>query len=157
MVQKLISGGQTGADRAALDFAIQNSIPHGGYCPRGRKAEDGAIPSKYKLTETKSADYPERTELNVRESDATVIITRSAKLSRGSRLTANLAERHRRPYLHLHSGLPAETAGELLREFLARHTPKTLNVAGSRARGTTTIYDFTTAILSDNFPVFIAK
>ena len=69
---KIISGGQTGADRAALDFAIQNGIPHGGWCPKGRNVEDGPIDAKYQLQETPSSDYPQRTEWNVRDSDGTI-------------------------------------------------------------------------------------
>lgn len=78
---KIISGGQTGVDRAALDFAIQNSLEHGGWCPRGRLAEDGIIPPVYHLRETDSAEYEERTEKNVLDSDATVIVTREKELS----------------------------------------------------------------------------
>ena len=74
-VEKIVSGGQTGADRAGLDFAIAHGIPHGGWCPKGRKAEDGTIPERYGLSETSRADYLQRTEANVRESDGTVIFT----------------------------------------------------------------------------------
>ena len=72
---KIVSGGQTGADRAALDWAIDHGTAHGGWCPRGRRAEDGAIPARYLLNETPSARYEERTEWNVRDSDGTVIPT----------------------------------------------------------------------------------
>ncbi len=74
---KIVSGGQTGADRAALDFAIDHGIPHGGWCPRGRKCEDGTIADCYKLNETPSAEYPQRTEWNVRDSDGTVVFSMS--------------------------------------------------------------------------------
>ncbi len=63
---KIVSGGQTGADRAALDFAIAHGIPQGGWCPKGRKAEDGPIPDRYQLKETPSDNYAQRTEWNVR-------------------------------------------------------------------------------------------
>src|SRR5512139_1952957 len=69
LVEKIVSGGQTGADRAGLDFAIEHGIPHFGWCPKGRKAEDGSIDWRYDLKETPSSDYPQRTEWNVRDSD----------------------------------------------------------------------------------------
>lgn len=93
VIEKIVSGGQTGADRAGLDFAIEQAIPHGGWCPMGRLAEDGPIDSKYALTETPSASYPQRTEWNVRDSDATVIFTITAQLTGGSLKTWNVAKR----------------------------------------------------------------
>ena len=91
MIEKIISGGQTGADRAALDFAIYHDIPHGGWCPKGRLAEDGVIEPRYQLRETSTKNYPERTEKNVREADGTVIFTIAPKLTGGSNKTAQLA------------------------------------------------------------------
>ena len=88
---KIISGGQTGADRAALDWAMANNIPHGGWCPLGRLAEDGKIDAQYNLLETPKADYLQRTEWNVRDSDATVIISLAPQLTGGSLATAELA------------------------------------------------------------------
>jgi len=73
----IISGGQTGADRGALDFAIARGLPHAGFCPKGRKAEGGPIPARYRLTETGSADYPDRTRRNVEAADATTIFART--------------------------------------------------------------------------------
>ena len=83
MISKIISGGQTGADRAALDVAIKLSIPHGGWIPKGRKTEDGTLPDKYKLKEMTTASYPKRTEQNVIDSDGTLIIARG-QLTGGS-------------------------------------------------------------------------
>ena len=80
LVQQIVSGGQTGADRAALDWAIQNGVPHGGWCPKGRKAEDGVIDARYHLRQTTSSAYSARTELNVRDSDGTVIISIAQEL-----------------------------------------------------------------------------
>ena len=74
MIEKIISGGQTGADRAALDWAIASGVPHGGWCPKGRKAEDGPIPSCYTLTESPSANYLQRTEWNARDADGTAVL-----------------------------------------------------------------------------------
>src|SRR6187200_1547206 len=101
MVEKIISGGQTGADRAALDFAIEHDIPHGGWCPRGRLAEDGKIEAGYELKETPDVYYPQRTEWNVRDSDGTVIFTIARRLTGGSALTRELAVEYRKPCLHL--------------------------------------------------------
>ncbi len=128
-VEKIISGGQTGADRESLDWAILHNIPHGGWCPKGRKAEDGRIPNKYLLQETPSADYAERTERNTRDSDATIILTVFPVLTGGSLLTARLASEHFKPWIQLSWG---GDSLRLFREFLAFHQPKILNVAGPR-------------------------
>jgi hypothetical protein len=72
LVQKIVSGGQTGADRAALEWAVEHNIPYGGWCPKGRLAEDGPIDLRYQLQETPSSSYPQRTEWNARDSDGTV-------------------------------------------------------------------------------------
>src|SRR5438105_2044217 len=88
---KIISGGQTGADRAALDFAIARGIAHGGWCPRGRLAEDGRIEERYQLMETPSKDPIQRTEWNARDSDATLVFSIARQLTGGSRKTVELA------------------------------------------------------------------
>ena len=98
---RIVSGGQTGADRAALDWAISNDIPHGGWCPAGRLAEDGMIDSRYNLQETPESKYIQRTEWNVRDSDATIIFSTSPKLSGGSLATAEIAMSLNKPYLFL--------------------------------------------------------
>lgn len=92
----LISGGQTGVDRAALDFAIAHGIPHGGWCPLGRKAEDGVIPLHYQLIETKSSGYRQRTRQNIETADATLILNIGG-LSGGSFNTRAMAERRGKP------------------------------------------------------------
>src|SRR4051812_36868651 len=97
----IISGGQTGADRAALDFAIQHGLSHGGWCPRLRRAEDGTIPSHYLLRETPSSHYSQRTEWNIRDSDATVVFSIKTRITGGTRLTYELAERLGKPLLYL--------------------------------------------------------
>ena len=90
MLRKIISGGQTGADRAALDAAIELGIPHGGWIPKGRLTEDGPLPDRYQLVEMPTASYPKRTEQNVIDSDGTLIVTHG-KLTGGSALTQKLA------------------------------------------------------------------
>lgn len=130
MISKIVSGGQTGADRAALDWAIEHNIPHGGWCPKGRRAEDGAIDARYLLTETPTANYLQRTEWNVRDSDATVIFTMSPELTGGSKKTEDFAKKHKKPCLHLRPQL--ETPSWSLAQFLEHHKVKELNVAGTR-------------------------
>src|SRR3954465_11888189 len=95
----IISGGQTGADRAALDFAIAHGLPHGGWCPRGRRAEDGAIPPQYLLEETTQTHYAQRTRRNIRESDATLIFSIRPVVKGGTRLTMELARHLEKPVL----------------------------------------------------------
>ena len=95
---KIVSGGQTGADRGGLDAAIELGIPHGGWCPKGRLAEDGCIPYKYLLEEMASADYLKRTEQNVIDSDATIIFT-FEKPTGGSKRTLGFTKKHNRPCL----------------------------------------------------------
>jgi hypothetical protein len=131
----IVSGGQTGADRAALDFAIKHGLAYGGWCPRGRLAEDGPIDRCYELQETTSRRYAERTEWNVRDSDATVVFTITPVVSGGTALTIDLATRLGKPWLHLsrdNGSATAEHACRLL-DFLAEHDVKQLNIAGPRA------------------------
>lgn len=128
-VQRIVSGGQTGVDRGALDAALELAIPHGGWCPRGRRAEDGRIPSHYRLQEMHSADYARRTEQNVLDSDATLIL-HGGTLSGGTALTHRLCVRHGRPHLVLD---PAERgAVEAARAWLEEQQVRVLNVAGPR-------------------------
>lgn len=128
-LQRIVSGGQTGVDRAALDAALAVDVPHGGWCPRGRRAEDGVIPSRYQLAETPSRDYAERTERNVLDSDATLILC-PGKLQGGTRLTRELARRHGRPCLVVD---PAAAEGlAAVRRWLEQHAVRVLNVAGPR-------------------------
>jgi hypothetical protein len=147
VLQKIISGGQTGADRAALDFAIARGILHGGWCPRGRLAEDGPLPARYQLSETPDSDYSQRTEWNVRDSDATVIFSIAPTLAGGSRQSADLAQRYQKPCLHLSRERDGDTSARKLRDFLARHDLKTLNVAGPRQSQAPEVARFTREVL----------
>ena len=133
MVCRIVSGGQTGADRAGLDVAEQLGLASGGWVPRGRRAEDGAIPARYtSLNETESESYEERTRLNVRDSDATVIFTRGQPAG-GSALTADHARALSKPLLVIDlDEHRLEDAIERLRSWLAETRPGTLNVAGAR-------------------------
>ena len=144
---KIVSGGQTGADRAALDWAIARALPHGGWCPRGRKAEDGTIAAAYRLTETPSDSYMQRTEWNVRDSDGTAILSLSPTLTGGSRLTVELAQQHGKPWLHLSKDASKGNSGERLRRFVQEHHIRVLNVAGPRASTEAAIGEFVRSTL----------
>jgi hypothetical protein len=126
---KIVSGGQTGADRAALDWALAHKVECGGWCPKGRKAEDGPIDLKYPLKETPSASYLQRTEWNVRDSDATVLFSIEPTLTGGSKRTMEFARKHKKPQLHL-CARDHSAAGKL-RAFVRQNRVNVLNVAGS--------------------------
>jgi hypothetical protein len=124
----IVSGGQTGVDRAALDAAIALGVEHGGWCPAGRLSEDGTVPSRYELCETDSAEYPVRTEQNVIDSDATLILC-EGPLKGGTRLTRRICVRLKTPNLVLRIDRddPADA-----QNWLAKQRPARLNVAGPR-------------------------
>lgn len=139
MVEKIISGGQTGVDRGGLDAAIALGIPHGGYCPLGRRAEDGLIPAVYALEETTTASYQARTAMNVRTADATLLLVwgkAAFARSRGTKLTLDLCLRYEKPWW---AADPRQQAHlERVRAWLAQVRPQVLNIAGhreSKARG----------------------
>jgi len=145
----IVSGGQTGADRAALDFALHAGLPHDGWCPLGRLAEDGPLAARYALRETATDRYAERTRLNVRDSDATVVLTLTPELTGGTKLTAEIAAELRKPLLHLCAAAtgPLEAA-VTLRQFIAEHSVERLNVAGPRATQEPQIGTFVDAVLT---------
>lgn len=126
---KIISGGQTGVDRAALDAALSNGLSTGGWCPRGRRACDGIIPDRYALVETDSLEYACRTELNVRDSDSTLILA-FAELSGGTLLTVRFAELYARPLFIVDLDAPSDM-GKIL-GWLQDERIAILNVAGPR-------------------------
>lgn len=136
-VGKIISGGQTGVDRAALDVAMLLGIAQEGFCPLGRRAEDGRIPDRYRLEETASDQYHVRTEMNVVAADGTLILYRET-LRGGSQLTQKLARRHGKPCFTVdvnEQGNPAPVA-----KWLAENAIRTLNVAGPRESQAEGIY-----------------
>ncbi|NOX33869.1 MAG: hypothetical protein GXP56_09045 [Deltaproteobacteria bacterium] len=132
MLKKIISGGQTGADRAALDVAIKFNIEHGGWIPKGRITEQGPLPMKYQLIEMNTMDYKERTKQNIMDSNGTLIISRG-ELTGGSRLTHNFAKLVGRPncYIDLLNTEEFEAA-IFLKSFLLENNIQILNVAGPR-------------------------
>ncbi len=131
-IRKIISGGQTGADRAALDIGIACNVPHGGWCPKGRRAEDGTIDTRYELTETPSPDSSQRTEWNVRDSDGTAIISMGRELRGGSALTAQYAGSHGKPWLHISRQVDGDRGAQRLDDFVRTCNIRFLNVAGPR-------------------------
>ncbi|MFL5382592.1 MAG: putative molybdenum carrier protein [Longimicrobiaceae bacterium] len=141
---KIVSGGQTGVDRAALDVALELGMECGGWCPAGRAAEDGPIDARYPLRETPSPDPAQRTEWNVRDSDATLVLT-SGAASPGTELTIEAARRLRRPLYTLDAGSPEDVGA--FRRWLQVHRVRTLDVAGPRESEAPGIYAKATRIL----------
>ena len=147
MLEKIVSGGQTGADRAALDFAIKHGIPHGGWVPKGRLAEDGPLADRYELKEMPSDSYPARTEQNVIDSDGTLIISHGP-LTGGSDYTRELAKKHKKPCLHIDlSRTKIHEAGATIVIWLMGNAVSALNVAGPRASKDPYVYDQVVALL----------
>lgn len=134
-IERVVSGGQTGADRGGLDGAIRfwgNADRIGGWCPASRRSEDGPIPARYPLQETVEWDYPTRTELNVKEADGTVVFT-AGEPTGGSKLTVDLCEKHCKPVLHVDVQTTFwRDAVEIVADWIDGYRIETLNVAGSR-------------------------
>ncbi|MBL6455472.1 putative molybdenum carrier protein [Belnapia sp. T6] len=146
---RIISGGQTGADRAALDVALATGLPHGGKVPRGRWSEDGPIPDRYTVEALESTSPEQRTERNVVESDATLVVTRGPPdNSEGTKLTCALAEQHGKPFLHIDlKTLNEDAAIGRVVNWLRLIRCNTLNVAGPRKSEDEYIYDATFGLL----------
>lgn len=147
VVERIVSGGQTGVDRAALDFAIESGIAHGGWCPKGRLASDGPLDTRYQLIETESAGYRQRTKLNVRDSDATLVINIGA-LDGGTLQTVLFARQARKPHLviQLDEVATAEVAARIA-TWLRAECIRVLNIAGPREEKQPGIYAATMGLL----------
>lgn len=153
-IKGIVSGGQTGVDRAALDIAIELNIPHSGWCPFGRKAEDGIIPAKYNLEESPAptheentdvdAIYKKRTELNTRDSDGTLIIIKDAPIG-GTLYTIEMAEKHKKPYLIYNISINPDIRKAV--DWILKNNIHKLNIAGPRASQTANIYNFSYLVL----------
>jgi hypothetical protein len=151
MIEKIVSGGQTGVDRAALDAAMRWKIPHGGWIPKGRKTEDGGLPNKYQLEEMPTDSYSERTEKNVLDSDGTLIISHGP-LTGGSNYTREQALKHNRPNLHIDlNKTNSFKAAQIIYNWIIETDIKTLNVAGPRASEDEYIYRITIQLLTTVF------
>lgn len=143
-INKIISGGQTGVDRAALDFGLAHNIEIGGWCPKGRRAEDGSIPSRYPLKETHRSDYPYRTILNVTHADGTLVL-HQGRLAGGSALTVKIARNHDIPCQEI--DLLAEHAVDVAKRWIQHHPIRVINIAGPRESENLGIHDRARAFL----------
>jgi hypothetical protein len=149
---KIISGGQSGVDRAGLDFAITNGIEYGGYVPKGFKSEDGGLTKeKYpKLVEIKSSDYKIRTEKNVINSEGTLIVYCS--LSGGTKLTVKYCEKHKKPFILINMQDMLNENVLKVKDWLDKNSIKVLNVAGNReSKCKNSIYEYTFKLLNGIF------
>jgi len=145
MIERIVAGGQTGVDRGGLDAGLAAGLAVGGWCPLGRRAEDGEIPARYPLDETPSHDYRERTEWNVRDSDGTLILARGRRLTGGTALTEDLAQRYGRPVLVV--DLKTEDGPGPVIAWLEENAIATLNVAGPRESQQPGIHDLAEAFM----------
>ncbi len=148
LVERIISGGQTGVDRAALDVAMALGVPCGGWCPRGRTAEDGPIDPRYPLRETPSDDYAQRTEWNVRDSDGTLILTRG-RVEGGTAQTVETAKRLGKPAVVLELAQPQTAAA--LDGWVRTHDIRVLNIAGPRESKQPGVYAQAAQLLREAF------
>ncbi len=145
---KIISGGQTGVDRAALDAALALGFPCGGWCPAGRRAEDGAIPPQYPLQELKSGTYELRTTQNVIDSDGTIILY-FEDLEGGTELTAYQCIKLSKPYKLIDAAeIPVQQAAEIAAKFVLSRSIHILNVAGPRASACPQAYPYAFELVS---------
>ena len=144
---KIISGGQTGVDRAALDVALDLGIPVGGWCPRGRWAEDGPIPERYPLVETRSRDVNVRTQRNVECSTATLVLTRGSPMG-GTRFTVEFAQTLRRPLLVVDLSQGSGDPVDQIAQWIEQVRPAVLNIAGPRESGAPGISEQAAQVLS---------
>lgn len=138
MLERVVSGGQTGVDRAALDVALALGLPCGGWCPKGRRADDGPLAARYPLAETPEAAYPQRTEWNVRDSDGTLVLTLGTP-DGGTALTLRLASRLGKPALTVELG-GDEDDRPTIRGWIRENGIRVLNVAGPRESSRPGIY-----------------
>ena len=163
MIEKIISGGQTGVDQAALDVAIALEIPYGGKCPRGRIHENGIIPQRFCNLEeiegefkTEKENYDARTKKNIEESDGTLIIVPSlplpAKIKDGTLLTIQEVKNQQKPHLLIDLSCPSETNEELIIDWAKKHDITCLNVAGPRESNAPGIYHASQHLLSTALP-----
>jgi hypothetical protein len=151
MITKIVSGGQTGADRAALDFAIKNNIPHGGWIPKGRITEEGPLPDHYQLQEMETRSYNKRTEQNVIDSDGTLILSHGKLIGETARIRL-FANKHQRPWLHIDFNKTSMMeSAEQIKKWIESHRIKTLNVMGPRASKDSRIYRKTLEVLKIAF------
>lgn len=145
----IISGGQTGVDRGALDGALNKGVPCGGHCPEDRRAEDGTIDDKYPLTPLKGAGYRKRTRQNVIDSDATVIIYHTQIVPKGgTELTLKTCISQNKPYLLIDMNVfSVEIASDYILDFIKKYQIECLNFGGPRGSGVPSIQTFTQMVV----------
>jgi len=157
MIRKIISGGQTGVDQAALDAAIKLAVAHGGWIPKGRTTESGPLPEKYKLKETRSSSYADRTAKNVQGADGTLIIARGL-LTGGTEYTREMAIKHKRPWLHIDlSQMAAFQAAITINQWILQNEIEILNVAGPRASKDPAVYQEALNIIESAYYLGLAE
>lgn len=144
---KIITGGQTGVDRAAMDFAIEKKYDYGGYCPKGRLAEDGVINDKYNLTETDSHDYSLRTQKNIMLSDAVLIIVKNKVYGEGTKLTEDLCLKYDKRFHIIDIADTSEKNMKIVKDFIREVS--VLNIAGNRESTSPGIYVSTLRLLRE--------
>jgi len=141
----ILSSGQTEADRAALDFAIKNQIPHGGWCPKGQLTVDGTPDAQYLLKETPTESYLESLEWNIRDTDASIVLTLAPKATGGAQKTNSISKKLKKPCLHLHKGILG--VPEKLIAFTEKYYVRRLNIAGPAEADEPGIAAWVTSIL----------
>ena len=148
---KIISGGQTGVDRAALDAAIETGLPYGGLIPKGRKSEEGQVPEHYsELQEAHRTDYEHRTEQNVIGADATLILS-YPPLEGGTLFTETHCKHHQKKHLVVDLNQPEVSIEREILQWLSQTNPRVLNIAGPRESKRPGIYVKTRRILTHIF------
>ena len=149
MLKKIVSGGQVGAEQAALDAAIKLDFPHGGWIQKGRKTKSGRLPDKYRLEEMSVPGYKDRIERNVVESDGTVAFSHG-NLTGGADYSMKMAEMHGRPGLHVDlTKIPAVMAPSRINSWAIQNRIEVLNVSGSRASEDPAVFQKTRSIIED--------
>ena len=148
LINQIITGGQTGVDRAAMDFALEYHIQLGGWCPKGRKAEDGIIEKKYPLRETPSEHYAQRTKWNVRDADGAIVITRGTIFG-GTAVGVSHAKSLNKPIQIVDLNKPPAVSA--IRQWIQTHEIKNLGIGGPRESHCLGIYSEAKAFLKELF------
>ncbi len=140
MIKKIISGGQPGVERAALDAAIKLNIPHKGWTYKTRRTDEGILPDKYRVKESEGVGFSDRIEKNVLASDATAVLTHGS-LTIGLKIVKDFAEKHNRPYLHVDlNENPLNSASALIRKWMINNQLESIYFTGSKSTDSTHLH-----------------